>query len=172
MRYTIRPLFDNLSDFITDSRRSAGKGAELLGVSSESGEILSLLLGDICERNHFFLATREGEREVAGLACLTVGKTPRTCYTGKLILIVRQTEYKYGLHRKLLERLLELADNWLKLVRTEITVTGDSEQYLRFFASYGFQVESVGAKSLYREGYFEDEYRLVRIGGVFSDFPK
>ncbi|HWP79315.1 MAG TPA: hypothetical protein VN446_01625 [Candidatus Acidoferrum sp.] len=172
MRYTIRPLFDNISDFITDSRRSAGKGTGLLGASSESSEIMSMLFGDMCERNHFFLAHREDQREVVGIAGLSVGSTPRTCYTGRLILIVRQSEYKYGLHRKLLERLLDLADNWLKLVRTEITVTGDSEQYLRFFASYGFQVESVGAKSLYREGYFEDEYHLVRIGGVLSGFPK
>lgn len=46
-----------------------------------------------------------------------------------------------GVGSKLMEIMLDMADNWLMLVRVELTVYCNNEQAIRMYEKYGFEIE-------------------------------
>jgi len=57
---------------------------------------------------------------------------------------------------------IDLADNWLKLVRLELTAFVENEGAVRLYQSLGFQIEGVKKYAAIRNGEYADEYLMAR----------
>lgn len=59
--------------------------------------------------------------------------------------------------------LIDLADNWLMLVRLELTVFADNERAVHLYESLGFEREGIRRKAAVRNGVYMDEIAMARI---------
>ena len=108
---------------------------------------------------HWFVAEVDGE--AAGLAGLDVGKG-RLRHSGYLFLFVARPHQGQGIGTRLLETLLDLADNWLLLRRVELTVLVENEHAKRLYERLGFEVEGRRKMSLIAHGELVDEWLMAR----------
>lgn len=108
---------------------------------------------------HYFVAEVEGK--VAGLAGLTVG-TGRTRHSGYVFLFVACENQGQGIGSRLLQTLLDLADNWLLLRRVELTVIVDNERAKKLYEKHGFEVEGRRKWSIIAQGELKDEWLMAR----------
>lgn len=74
-----------------------------------------------------------------------------------------RTEYQgQGSGKKLLENILDLADNWLMLVRIELEVTSDNERASHLYSSFGFELEERKKFSIIKDGKYADLLMMAR----------
>jgi len=67
-----------------------------------------------------------------------------------------------GIGKALLKEVLDLADNWLKLVRVELSVFVDNERAINLYKSLGFQIEGTKKYAAIKNGEYADEYVMAR----------
>lgn len=77
-------------------------------------------------------------QEKAG-AGLTVFANPRLRHSADIGIMVHKDYQNMGVGSALMERLLDLADNWLMLVRVELTVFADNERAIHLYEKFGFE---------------------------------
>src|SRR5437762_12903737 len=90
------------------------------------------------ERMHIFVADIQGK--VAGIINLHIG-TGRERHVGDIALAVHDKHQGQGIGKMLMLTIIDLADNWLNLVRLEMDVYTDSERALRLFQSLDSDIE-------------------------------
>ena len=61
------------------------------------------------------------------------------------------------------KKLLDMADNWLMLLRVELTVYADNERAIHLYEKYGFVKEGVKRKAAISCGQYKDEILMARI---------
>lgn len=111
---------------------------------------------------HAFVAETGGL--VVGYGALRTG-TGRRARTADLVLFVHDSHAGRGIGRALLERLLELADDWLDLVRVELEVYTDNARAIRLYESAGFAREGTKRAYAFREGSWADVHVMGRVRG-------
>lgn len=94
-----------------------------------------------------------------GLAGLTVGNG-RLCHSGHVFLFVGQRSQGWGVGTRLLEALLDLADNWLVLRRVELTVVVENERARRLYERRGCVIEGQRNMSVIAQGNLNDEFLI------------
>ncbi len=60
-------------------------------------------------------------------------------------------------------KILDIADNYLKLVRVELGVYTDNSRAISLYEHFGFKIEGTKLKSAIRLGEYADEYIMARI---------
>ena len=113
----------------------------------------------LSENDHYMVAERAGE--VVGIAGLTVG-TGRTRHSGSLFVYVARQQQGQGIGTRLMQSLLDLADNWLLLRRVELTVLTENEGARRLYERLGFVVEGCRKMSVIAQGELKDEWLMAR----------
>ena len=98
-----------------------------------------------------------------GSISLKVNANPRTRHAAGIGLMVRRDFQNQGIGRAMLEKVLDLADNWLMLVRLELTVFADNERAVHLYESLGFEREGIRRKAAVRNGVYMDEIAMARI---------
>lgn len=66
-----------------------------------------------------------------------------------------------------MKTLLDIADNWLMLVRAELTVFEDNERAIRLYEKFGFEKEGVKRMSVIKNGKYINEILMARINPAF-----
>jgi putative acetyltransferase len=104
----------------------------------------------------------ETDEKVVGMIGLHIYKSARQRHIASLGMTVR-TEYQgKGVGKELMENILDLADNWLMLVRIELDVTEDNERAIRLYRSFGFEVEGKKKYSIIKNGKYADMLMMAR----------
>ena len=67
-----------------------------------------------------------------------------------------------GIGRALLQEAVNLADNWLMLIRLELTVFTDNERAIHLYESMGFQREGIRRKAAVRNVFYMGEVAMAR----------
>lgn len=62
-----------------------------------------------------------------------------------------------------MKALLDIANNWLILVRVELTVFEDNERALHLYEKFGSEKEGLKRLASIRNGKYENEYVMARI---------
>lgn len=116
-------------------------------------------LSNLGENDHYLVAEKAGQ--VVGLAGLTVG-TGRLRHSGYVFVYVAAENQGQGIGTRLMQALLDLADQWLLLRRVELTVLTDNEGARRIYEHLGFVVEGRRKMSVISQGELKDEWLMAR----------
>jgi putative acetyltransferase len=122
-------------------------------------------------RTRFFSETREGlyhlvacvDEEVVGHLGLETFTRPRRRHVGEIGIAVRNDWQGKGIGSALVEAALDLADNWLNLIRLELTVYADNAAGIALYEKFGFEIEGTHRLVAFRNGEYVDAYSMARI---------
>lgn len=114
---------------------------------------------ELSENDHYMVAEQAGQ--VVGIAGLTVG-TGRQRHSGYLFIYVAAQHQGQGVGSRLIQTLLDLADQWLLLRRVELTVLTENEGAKRLYERFGFVVEGCRKMSVISQGELKDEWLMAR----------
>lgn len=165
MDYIIRPSEPWDAKGLAAIRRMPGVFETTLGLPScRTAESVDFI-EDMGPNEHHFVAVTETEAGelIIGAAGLTVRMNPRTRHVGSLGIFIHRDYQNAGVGTALMKTILDLADNWLMLVRVELEVYADNECAMHLYEKMGFEVEGLRRKAVVRNGRYIDEYLMGRI---------
>jgi L-phenylalanine/L-methionine N-acetyltransferase len=100
--------------------------------------------------------------EVVGQAAL-IRSSGRLGHSADVFVAVHDDHWGRGIGRRLMLALLELADDWLGLVRLQLTVNVDNARAIRLYESLGFEREGTQRASVLRAGVLVDALMMARL---------
>ncbi|PWK12743.1 GNAT family N-acetyltransferase [Tumebacillus permanentifrigoris] len=109
---------------------------------------------------HQFVAELDGV--VVGLIGLTTF-TGRRAHIGYLYLYVDQACHGQGVGSAMFTKIIDLADNWLRLERLELVVLSSNPHAQALYERFGFGVEGRKVAANFVQGKFEDEILMARF---------
>jgi len=112
------------------------------------------------ERMHVFVAEVQGK--VAGIISVHVG-TGRESHVGDIAMAVHDKFQGQGIGKMLLLTVIDLADNWLNLVRLELDVYTDNEPAIHVYKHFDFEIEGRKRLDAFRGGRYIDSYIMARL---------
>ena len=78
-------------------------------------------------------------------------------------MAVRDDWQGKGVGTALMEAALDLADNWLNLMRIELHVYVDNAGGIALYEKFGFEVEGTHRRFAFRDGEYVDAYSMARL---------
>jgi L-phenylalanine/L-methionine N-acetyltransferase len=114
---------------------------------------------------HSFVAVVVGQ--VVGNAGLIVA-SGKMRHTASIGMMVHDRFQGQGIGRMLLEALLDIADNYLGLVRVELEVFPDNARAIRLYERMGFEHEGRKRNAVWRHGEHQDVLIMGRIREAFA----
>ncbi|MFQ9924524.1 MAG: GNAT family N-acetyltransferase [Beduini sp.] len=162
MKYTIRPIQQGDEVGINRLRRMPGVFENILGIPSERLERNREGIENLGVNDHRFVAVSE-DGEIIGDIGLSVEGSPRRRHCGTIGIMVDHRYQNQHIGSSLMEAALDIADNWLMLVRVELNVFVDNEKAINLYKKYGFEIEGTQRKASIRNGAYVDEYMMGRI---------
>ena len=112
------------------------------------------------ERMHVFVADVQGK--VTGIINMRAG-TGRESHVGDIDMAVHDKYQGQGIGKMLLLTVIDLADNWLNLVRLEVDVYTDNERAIHVYQQFDFEIEGRKRLDAFRGGSYIDSYILARL---------
>ncbi len=112
------------------------------------------------ERMHVFVA--DISDKVVGIVSVRVG-TGRESHVGDIAMAVHDKYQGQGIGKMLMLTVIDLADNWLNLVRLELDVYTDNERALRLYKNFDFEIEGRKRLDAFRTGSYIDSYMMARL---------
>ena len=112
------------------------------------------------EHMHIFVA--DIQNKVVGMVRVQAGKGRRK-HLGTLAMAVHDKYQGQGIGKMLILTAIDLADNWLNLIRLELDVYTDNERALRLYKNFDFEIEGRMRYSSFRGGKYIDSYVMARI---------
>lgn len=162
MNYVIRPTEPRDAAGLAALRRMPGVFETTLGLPSCRTADSDAFVANLGPNDHHFVAVLE-DGTVIGSAGLHVEPNPRMRHMASAGLFVHKDYQNAGVGTALLKTLLNLADNWLMLVRVELTVFADNERAIHLYEKLGFEKEGLKRMTTVRNGKYADEYMMARI---------
>ncbi|MDN7143112.1 GNAT family N-acetyltransferase [Pseudomonas sp. JQ170] len=134
---------------------------QVLQLPYPSAEIWRKRLGTENERLVPLVALHEGE--VIGNCSLEQYARVRLGHSGGIGMAVAPAWQGQGVGSRLLQAVLEVADNWMGLQRVELTVYTDNQPALALYKRHGFDVEGQLLDYALRDGVLTDVYSMARL---------
>ena len=104
-----------------------------------------------------------GDEIVGELGLHTFPGRPRRAHAAQLGMAVRDDWQGKGAGTALMQAAIDLADNWLNILRLELEVYADNEPAIRLYQKFGFMVEGTLHQFAYRNGEFVDALAMARL---------
>ena len=112
------------------------------------------------EQDHTFVVERQ--EKVIGMISVRVGKGRRS-HAGNVGMAVHDQFQGQGIGKMLMMTAIDLADNWLNLVRLELDVYTDNERAIHLYQQFGFEIEGRKRLDAFRGGSYSDSYIMARL---------
>ncbi|KAF1071931.1 MAG: L-amino acid N-acetyltransferase AaaT [Pseudomonas citronellolis] len=104
--------------------------------------------------------------EVIGSATLEQSARVRRSHCGSIGMGVALGWQRRGVGSRLLQALLEVADNWMNLRRVELTVFVDNQAAIALYRRFGFETEGQLRDFAIRDGRYVDVLSMARLRGA------
>lgn len=101
--------------------------------------------------------------EVIGHGGLHISTNARRAHVLSIGVGVRDDWQGQGVGTRLMQSLIDLADNWLGALRLELTVYCDNERAMALYRKFGFDIEGTHRAFALREGALVDAYAMARL---------
>ncbi len=115
------------------------------------------------------LVACEGAEPVGFLGLWQPGRSPRRRHVAAIGMAVHDDWQRKGVGTVLTREAIELADNWLNVIRIELTVYTDNEPAIALYRKFGFRTEGTHQKYAFRDGQYVDAYAMARIRENYGD---
>ena len=158
----IRPIKIEDAADMNRMRVMHGVMENILGMASERPSDTEAFIRALSHNDHLLVAEVDGV--VVGCAGLNVSSKPRTRHTGSFGIMIHADYQKQGIGKALMTAILDIADNWLKLKRVELSVFVENETAVALYRKMGFVVEGTKKFAAVRNGVYADEYMMARYG--------
>ena len=112
------------------------------------------------EQTHVFVA--DIQNKVVGHVRVRIGQG-RTKHVGNLAMAVHDKYQGQGIGKMLMLTAIDLADNWLNLVRLSLEVYVDNERAMRLYKNFDFEIEGRIRARSFRNGKYIDSYIMGRL---------
>lgn len=171
MNFYIRPVNVGDGKGINALRRMPGVFENILGIPSERIKRNEDAILNMDSNQHSFVAatkTENGEELIIGTAMLNVNANHRTRHSGAIGIMIHRDYQNIGVGSALMEAIIDIADNWLMLVRVELTVFEDNERAIHMYEKFGFEKEGLKRLAGIRKGKYENEYMMARINPSYK----
>lgn len=162
--YNIRPVrLEDAAD-INEMRRMDGIRENTLEIFSERVATTEDFIKGLTENDHVLVAeaNENGAKKVVGVVGLYINRYSRARHSASIRIMVHADYQGEGIGSALLKDVIDLADNWLMLVRLELTAFVENEGAVKLYKSLGFQIEGIRKYSAIRNGKYADEYLMAR----------
>lgn len=166
MDFIIRPIGIGDGKGINELRRMPGVFENILGIPSERTKRNEDYIVNMDANSHQFVAVIQnssGEEQIIGTAGLTIYSNPRLRHSASVGIMVHKDYQGKGVGTALMKAIIDIADNWLMLVRVELTVFADNEKAIHLYEKLGFRTEGKKEKAAIRNGQYTDEFIMARI---------
>ena len=164
MNFIIRPVKIEDAVFINEIRRQDGVRENIMGIISERITRAEGIINGLTDNDHMLVAEvdENGVKRVVGVATLSVNRSNRVRHSGSIGIMVQKEYHRMGIGRALMTNLIDIADNWLMLVRIELGAFTGNEKAINLYKSLGFQIEGTKKYAIIRNGKYDDEYLMAR----------
>ncbi|WP_117233208.1 GNAT family N-acetyltransferase [Vibrio maerlii] len=105
----------------------------------------------------------EVDGRVVGNIGFEHSQRPRTSHCASFGIGVHDDFHGLGIGSKLIETVLDLADNWLQVKRVQIEVNSDNQAAIACYKKFGFEIEGEAKCSVFRNGEYVSTYYMARI---------
>jgi putative acetyltransferase len=168
LNYFIRPVRKEDAEGLNEIRRMPEVFYNMLATPSERIQNTEAFIAGLGPDSHQFVAvvSSDGGEKVIGMIGLNVSVSPRLRHSAGLGIMVHKDYQGQGVGTALMKAALDMADNWLMLVRVELGVYPDNERAIRLYQKMGFEVEGTKRKAAIRNGTYVDELVMGRIRNV------
>lgn len=162
MKYIIRPSEPSDASGIAALRRMAGVFETTMGLPSSRTVDSEAFLDSLGDEDHHFVAEAE-DGAIIGAIGLMVRANPRTRHVGSIGIFVHTDWQNQGVGTVLMKTVLDLADNWLMLVRVELEVFANNERARHLYETLGFELEGRRRMAVIQNGAYIDELMMARL---------
>lgn len=164
MDINIRPVKIEDAPFINEMRRMDGVRENITGLITEKLSRSENFINNLTDNDQMLVAEieKDGIKKVVGNINLHINTNLRTRHSASLGIMVHKDYQGMGIGRALIEKILDVADNWLMLVRIELGVFTDNEKAINFYKSVGFEIEGLRKYAIIRDGKYADDYIMAR----------
>ena len=104
----------------------------------------------------------EQKQKIVGMASLHTYHD-RRAHVGGLGMFVHDDYQNRGIGSQLMEAVIDLGENWLNLMRLELTVYTDNPSAIHIYEKYGFVIEGTLRKYAFRAGTYVDAYAMAKV---------
>jgi putative acetyltransferase len=113
---------------------------------------------------HLYALVASVSGEIVGTLGLSIDHaSPRRRHAGQVGLAVHDRWHRRRIGLALLDAAIDLADNWLNLLRLELTVYTDNAPAVRLYERAGFEIEGTLRRYAFRNGELIDAYSMARL---------
>ncbi|MBU2864977.1 GNAT family N-acetyltransferase [Reinekea forsetii] len=113
---------------------------------------------------HLFVAEVNGK--VVAITGLMLEQNVRRKHVGSLGISVHDDYANKGIGTALMSKVIDIADNWMALLRLELTVFDDNKAAIKLYEKLGFEKEGVHKQYAFRNGRYCDVIAMARIKGT------
>lgn len=108
------------------------------------------------------VAVQEGN--VAGYAELLTSAEARHRHAGEINMVANHPDFRgRGVGRKLMESMIDLADNWLQLTRLGLIVWTSNASAIALYREFGFAVEGTMPNYVFVDGRYAGAHLMGRV---------
>ncbi len=161
MEIIIRPTQISDAAALCDIYSQPGAQRETLQLPKPSLAMWTKRLENIPEGVYSFVAEVDGR--VVGNIGFEHSQRPRTAHCASFGIGVHDDFHGLGIGSKLIETVIDLADNWLQVKRIQIDVNSDNEKAIACYKKFGFEIEGEAKYGSYRDGAYINTYYMARI---------
>jgi len=164
MELTIRPVRVDDASSIFELKRMSGVRENTLGIFGDTVDSIEHFIRNLTENDHFLIAelTENLNKKNVGVIALRVSPNPKERHCGKIVVFVHKNHQGKGIGKKLLGEIIDIADNWLMLVRLELDVFVDNEKAVDLYKSVGFEAEGIKKYAYIRHGRYDNVFLMAR----------
>ena len=116
----------------------------------------------------FYNLVAEIDGKVVGHLGLMTNNRPRRKHIGSIGMGVNDAFASKGVGTALMAECINMADNWLNLIRLELTVFHDNKAAIGLYTKFGFEQEGRYKHYAFRDGKYVDTIAMARIRPGFQ----
>lgn len=161
MEIIIRPTQVSDAAAISEIYSQPRAQRETLQLPKPSVSMWTQRLENIPTGVYSFVAEVDGK--VVGNIGLHHSQRPRTSHSANFGIGVHDDYHGLGIGSKLLETVIDLADNWLQIKRIHLEVNTDNEKAIACYKKFGFEIEGEFKAASFRDGEYINTYSMARV---------
>ena len=165
MEFNIRPIRPSDAADLNEMRLMPAVMESIFGIPSEREASQEEYIKSLTRDVHVLVTEAPGDRGTKPIACsvLKIDARARSRHTAAFEMYICSDFRGMGIGSRLMERMIDLADNWLFLKRLELLLLAADKRAIKFYHSWGFEDEGLLRSKVFMGGEYRDVCIMGRI---------